>query len=264
MKSFPFFFLASILALTLPGLLQAQSATQKGLSIAKAAEQADEGFGSTSVDLKMVLRNRNGQVSERLMSNRTLELTEDGDKSLIVFNSPRDVRGTATLTYTHKSGPDDQWLFLPSISRVKRISSDNKSGPFMGSEFAYEDLSSQEVEKYTYKFLRTETYNGVSTEVIERYPVDEKSGYTRQVVWYNPGQGYRLEKVEFYDRKNALLKTLTYHDYNQYLGKHWRASKMQMVNHQTGKETELLFENYSFNAGLSEDDFTQNSLRRAK
>ncbi|MFT7451618.1 MAG: hypothetical protein ACI9VN_002344, partial [Patescibacteria group bacterium] len=128
--------------------LNAQSAEQKGLEVAKAAEAADEGFGSSIVNLKMTLKNKNGQTSERFMVTKTLELTEDGDKSLIVFNSPKDVKGTATLTFTHKDGADDQWLFLPSIKRVKRIASNNKSGPFVGSEFAYEDLSSQEVEKY--------------------------------------------------------------------------------------------------------------------
>ncbi len=245
-------------------VLIAQPFENKGLLIAKKAEQADLGFESTTVNLKMLLRNKNGQVSERSLSNKILELTEDGDKSLIVFNSPRDVKGTATLTYTHKEGPDDQWLYLPAIARVKRISSNNKSGPFMGSEFAYEDLSSQEVEKYTYKYLRAEQLNGSKTELVERDPVDEKSGYTRQLVWFNVDKAYRIEKVEFYDRKNALLKTLSYHNYKQYEGKHWRAGKMHMVNHQTGKETELVFENYAFKTGLTENDFTQNSLKRAK
>ena len=133
----------------------------------------------------------------------------------------------------------------------------------MGSEFAYEDLSSQEVEKYTYKYVKDETLNGQKTQVVERYPLDPKSGYKRQVVWYNKDKGYRLEKVEFYDRKNALLKTLTYHDYKQYLNKHWRAAEFKMVNHQTNKETQLQFEDYQFKIGLSDNDFTQNSLKRA-
>lgn len=243
--------------------LSAQSPEQKGLAIAKAAEEADLGFESSSVNLKMILRNKRGQVSERLLSNQTLELTEDGDKSMIVFNSPRDVKGTSTLTFTHKTSPDDQWLYLPAVKRVKRISSDNKSGPFMGSEFAYEDLSSQEVEKYTYKYLQEETLNGEKNQLVERFPVDPKSGYTRQIVWYNKDKGYRIEKIEFYDRKNALLKTLTYRNYKRYEGKHWRAGEMLMVNHQTAKETQLLFENYEFRIGLTESDFTQNSLKRA-
>ena len=240
-------------------VISAQSAEERGLEIAKAADLADQGFVSTIVELQMTLKNKNGQTSERSLSNRILELTEDGDKSLIVFNSPKDVKGTATLTYTHKIGADDQWLYLPSIKRVKRISSNNKSGPFVGSEFAYEDLSSQEVEKYTYKFLKAEG----SMLFVEQDPVDPKSGYTRRIATYNKDKGYRLEKVEFYDRKNALLKTLTYSDYQLYKNKFWRAGTMNMVNHQSNKETLLNFSDYQFDADLSDDDFTQVALQRA-
>ena len=133
----------------------------------------------------------------------------------------------------------------------------------MGSEFAYEDLSSDEVEKYTYKFLKNEQFNGFNTAVVEQDPVDPKSGYKRRVVWYNLDKNYRLEKIEFYDRKNSLLKTLTYTDYKQYKGKHWRAGKFSMVNHQTGKETDLFFDDWDLKTGLAETDFSQNSLRRA-
>lgn len=252
----------TILLLFIASSLSAQSPEQKGLEIAVAADEYDQGFGSSETQLTMILTNKQGQESTRYMSNKTLELTEDGDKSLIVFNSPRDVKGTATLTFTHKEGSDDQWLFLPAVKRVKRISSDNKSGPFMGSEFAYEDLSSQEVEKYTYKFLREEQINGVSAYVIERDPVDPKSGYTRQVVWYNK-ENYRLEKIDFYDRKDALLKTLVYSNYQVYKQKHWRALQMDMENHQTGKKTRLTFEDYVFDLGFTDNDFSQNSLRRA-
>lgn len=240
-------------------IVTAQSAEERGLQIAKEADKADQGFNSSMVNLKMTLKNKNGQTSERLLVTRTLEQLDDGDKSMIVFNSPKDVKGTSTLTFTHKIGSDDQWLFLPSIKRVKRISSNNKSGPFVGSEFAYEDLSSQEVEKYAYKFLEEKG----NLLVVEQDPVDPKSGYTRRVVTYNKDKAYRLEKVEFYDRKNSLLKTLTYGDYKLYKGKFWRALTLNMVNHQSNKETQLKFSDYNFESELSEDDFTQVALKRA-
>ena len=250
-----------ILALAILSTLgiNAQSAEERGLGIAKAAEQADLGFNSSTVDLKMTLKNKNGQTSERDLTTKTLELTEDGDKSLIVFNSPKDVKGTATLTFTHKTVSDDQWLFLPSIKRVKRISSNNKSGPFVGSEFAYEDLSSQEIEKYTYNFL--EEKGGLL--VVEQDPVDPKSGYTKRVVTYNKDKGYRIEKVDFYDRKGSLLKTLTYSDYNLYKNKFWRAGTFNMVNVQSNKETRLEFSNYNFEVNLADEDFSQAALKRA-
>lgn len=239
-------------------MLMAQSPEQKGLEIAKAANNADEGFGSLEVNLKMILKNKNGQKSERQMTNKILELIEDGDKSLVAFHTPRDVKGTATLTFTHKLGSDDQWLYLPSIKRVKRISSSNKSGPFMGSEFAFEDLSSDEVEKYTYKFI--EEKDGLI--IVEQDPVDPKSGYARRLVSYNKNKGYRVEKIEFFDRKNELLKTLVHNDYKQYKGKHWRSGTMVMTNHQNGKETTLLFSDYNFGVELADEDFTENALKR--
>jgi outer membrane lipoprotein-sorting protein len=83
------------------------------------------------------------------------------------------------------------------------------------------------------------------------------------VVWFDK-EHYRTLKIDFYDRKNDLLKTLNYHDYQQYLNKFWRSSKMVMVNHQTGKSTDLLWENYKFTTGLSESDFSKNSLKRVR
>ena len=133
----------------------------------------------------------------------------------------------------------------------------------MGSEFAFEDLSSFEVEKYSYKFLAKEQFNGLETFKVEQYPVDENSGYTRRVVWLDTLE-YRVQKIDFYDRKNSLLKTLSFTDYKQYLAKYWRADKQEMINHQNGKSTELKWSNYDFKTGLSESDFNRNSLKRAR
>lgn len=252
-----------LLAAALPLGAQAQDAEARGLEIATEADARDTGWGDSVVDLTMILRNKNGDESIREMRSRALEVADDGDKSMIIFDQPRDVRGTALLTYSHKTGDDDQWLYLPALKRVKRIASSNKSGPFMGSEFAYEDLSSQEIEKYTYKYLRDETLDGEQVFVIERYPTDENSGYTKQIVWMDQAE-YRPRKIEFYDRKNSHLKTLTLHEYQEYLDDYWRPGRMEMVNHQTGKSTTLKFENYAFQEGLDDRDFDQSALKRAR
>lgn len=262
MKYFRTTLFAAALATVLPAsTIQAQDPT--GIEVAQEADRRDTGFDNQTAELMMVLRNRNGDESSRRMRNLTLEVADDGDKTLVIFDEPNDVRGTAFLNYTHREGADDQWLYLPALRRVKRIASNNKSGPFMGSEFAYEDISSQEVEKYTYDFLRSETVDGTPMFVVERTPVDERSGYTRQVVWYDQAE-YRMQKVDFYDRKNELLKTLAYHDYEQFLDQYWRAGRMEMVSHQTGKSTTLSFTNYEFRTGLTDRDFDQSALRRAR
>ncbi len=236
---------------------------QRGLAIAEVVEARDAGWGDMRAELKMRLRNRQGQESLRALRMQVLEITDDGDQSLIVFDSPRDIAGTAFLSYTHALKPDDQWLYLPALKRVKRIASANKSGPFVGSEFAYEDLSSTEVAKYRYRWLRDEDLEGRTTHVLEEFPAYEHSGYTRRLVWIDQEMMQPL-KVVFHDRKDAPLKTLTFRHYRQHLDRYWRADEMHMENHQTGKETTLSWQDYRFGTGLSRRDFDQASLKRIR
>jgi outer membrane lipoprotein-sorting protein len=252
-----------LISLMLSFAAQAVSPEQRGLEIAQEIERRDTGFHDFEASMTMLLRNRHGEESLRNMRNKTLEVETDGDKTLIIFDEPRDIKGTALLSFSHKVGDDDQWLYLPALKRVKRIASRNKSGPFMGSEFAYEDITSQEVEKYTYKYLGEESFEGKPTFLIERDPVDPNSGYTRQQVWVDQ-ERYIPLKIDYYDRKNALLKTLVFRGYQQYLGQYWRADQMYMENHQTGKSTLLSWQKYNFHAGLDEGDFNKNSLKRAR
>ena len=242
----------------------AETAEEKGLRIAKAADLSDVGFSDFTANMVMTLKNRAGKTSRRNIRIKTLEGENDGDKSLSLFDEPADVKGTAMLTFSHGLKADDQWLYLPALKRVKRINSRNKSGPFMGSEFAFEDISSQEVEKYTYKYLKEEACgegNAWKCHVIERVPAYKYSGYTKQVVWLDTLE-YRPTKLMFYDRKNALLKTLVQTGYKEYAGKHWRPAMMNMQNHQSGKSTTLQYTNYQFKTGLSQRDFNKKSLAR--
>ncbi len=253
-----------LLGLWLPLNTIAASPEEKGLTIALETDNRDSGFGDTTFDMIMVLKNRHGQESRRKLRSRVLEIKEDGNKSLTIYDTPRDVKGTAFLSFGHKAGDDDQWLFLPALKRVKRISSRNKSGSFMGSEFAYEDFASQEVEKYDYKWIKDAPFEGQPCFIVEYYPKDQKnSGYTRQVTWIDKKE-YKVMKIEYFDRKDSHLKTLMFNGYKKYLDKHWRADEMLMINHQNGKSTQLYSSNYKFKTGLTDSDFNKNSLKRAK
>jgi len=263
MSKLEYFIVAIIATALLPSQLYAQSAEQRGLEIAQAADAYDKGFTDFTANMTMTLRSKTGKTSTRNIRVKTLEVEGDGDKSLSIFDEPADVKGTAMLTYSHGLEADDQWLYLPALKKVKRINSRNKSGPFMGSSFAFEDLSSQEVEKYSYKFLREEACGEWQCYVIERTPEYKYSGYTRQVTWLDK-EAYRVVKVEFYDRKKALLKTMVTSDFNQYLGHYWRPGKMDMMNHLTGKGTLLEWTDYQFQTGLTDRDFRSQSLKRIK
>jgi len=252
-----------LLLLLLPLVLCAQTPEERGLEIALEADKRDAGFGDLSSNMVMTLKNANGDTSIRKMRSKALEVVGDGDKSLTIFDKPADVKGTAFLSFTHILEADDQWLYLPALKRVKRISSKNKSGPFMGSEFAFEDLSSVEVAKYAYRYLKDEVLDGEDCFVIETTPKYQYSGYKRSVVWMSK-EKYQPLKVEFYDRKKSLLKTLMVSGYKQYLGKYWRPDVLTMVNHQTKKETVLTFSDYAFQTGLTDRDFNKASLKRIK
>ena len=243
--------------------LAAETAEEKGLAIFKEAKERTKGFDDFQNKSVMTLKDRNGNISKRFMRSKTLEMKDDGDKNLIIFDEPKDVKGTALLTLTHRTEEDDQWLYLPALKRVKRISSSNKSGPFMGSEFAYEDITSEEVEKYTYKYIRDEKYDSLDCFVIERYPVDKRSGYSKQIVWLDK-KDYNPRKTMYFDRKGQLLKVLELKDYKVYIGKIWKPSLLHMVNKVNGKESILEFSEYEFRTKLTERDFDKNSLKRAR
>ena len=234
-----------------------------GLRIAREAGVRNDGFGNFTANMTMLLRNRQGQESRRQIRFKVLEVPGSGDKSLFVFDEPRDVQGAALLTHGHVGAPDDQWLFLPALKRVKRISSSTRSGSFMGSEFSYEDLSSPEVEEYTYRYLREEACGEFTCTVTEQVPVDSKSSYSRQLVWQDTGE-LRTWKVEYYDRRNAHLKTLVFANFRQYLDRYWRAGEMTMVNHLTGKSTVLQWTNFRFRTNIDDNEFTQTALRRVR
>jgi hypothetical protein len=212
-----------------------------GLEVARKADAANQGFVGEKATMTLELINAHGEVTKRKLTTEVLEGTDDGDKSRSVFEWPADVKGTKLLTWTHKKGDDDRWLYLPAVKRIKRISSSNKSGSFMGSEFAYEDFSSQELEKYTYKLLDEPKQAGRDTWRMERIPVEKDSGYARQLVWMDKEYLGPL-RIEYFDRKNELLKVAVFEAYKKF-GKYWRFGTIRMDNVQTKKKSVLTWEN---------------------
>jgi predicted RND superfamily exporter protein/outer membrane lipoprotein-sorting protein len=237
---------------------------RQGFEVAARSDRTDRGFSDSQVTLEMVLRNAAGKESRRNLSVTTLEVVDEGlgDKSLVVFDSPRDIEGTALLSHAQILDPDDQWLFLPALKRVKRIASANKSGPFVGSEFAFEDFTSLELNKYDYQWLSEESCERMICDVVERIPRYANSGYTRQLAWVDQTV-FQIRKVEFYDRRGDLLKTLELKEYRQYQGI-WRAHRLEMVNHQTGKSTDLIYGDFRFGVGVSDNDFVKGRLTRLR
>ena len=190
----------------------AETAEEKGLNIALETDRRDLGFGDYVVDGEMTLISANGDKATRVLEMKTLEQTDSGDKRLVLFYRPQDVKGTVSLTYSHGLEPDDQWIFLPALGRTKRLAARDKTGAFMGSEFAFEDIGSWEVEKYKYRWLRDDTLDNVDCFVVENTPAYEYSGYSRQEEWVRKDI-YQPQKIMYYDLNGRLMKELNFHEY---------------------------------------------------
>jgi len=259
-------FVVILLAVLVVGnTASAASAQEQGFEIAARSDRTDVGFGASEVELKMVLRNAAGQEATRSLRIATLEKPDEtvGDKSLVLFATPRDIEGTALLSHAKILDPDDQWLYLPALKRVKRISSSNKSGPFVGSEFAFEDFTAIELNKFDYTLIGVEACGALQCDVLERQPRYENSGYTKQVAWVDQTD-FQIRKVEFYDRRGDLLKVLELTDYRKYDNGVWRAHRLSMSNVQTKKQTDLVYEDYDFDTELSDSDFVKGRLSRLR
>ncbi|MBV1906315.1 MAG: outer membrane lipoprotein-sorting protein [Pseudomonadales bacterium] len=239
-------------------------ADERGYTIFAEIERRNSGYVDMRAELKMLLISSSGKRRHRALHIRQLENSERGDSVLIRFDSPRDIRGTGLLSKGNGDRADDQWLYLPAFSRVKKIAMKNRSGPFAGSEFSFEDLSVQEVEEFTYRFVDMAELDGLRCYVVERFSKDEYSAYLRQVVWVDK-EAYRIRKVEYYDDTSNLVKTLHYQDFGLYQERFWKPHHMIMYNHRSKRTTELHWLNFKFSTGLNESrDFTTNSLKRAR
>ena len=215
----------------------------------------------------MVLKDKSGNESVRKFKNLIFEELEDtlGDKSIIVFTEPRDVKGTSLLTHANiEPKDDDQWLYLPALKRVKRISSSNRTGKFVSSEFSYEDLSTDEPEDYTFTWLEDGpclTEASLTCHLIEATPKNKKSGYSKRIIYVDTDE-LLYQSVKFYNRRGDLEKELHFKGYQKYLDKFWRADTLEMTNLQTGKSTVIAWENYQFQTNLSLNDFRPEKLAR--
>lgn len=256
-------FTVTMLTIALSSSLQAApDAAKKGREIAEKVRDHNDGFVGEQSQMKMILISATGQEIVREMEGKIQERDDDGDRSLMEFHNPKDVKGTKMLTWSHKKGDDDQWLYLPSLRRVKRISSSGKTASFMGSEFSFEDLGSQEIDKYNYKWLKDDKIGSEAVWVLERVSKDP-SGYSKQVMFMSQ-KIFNPLKVEYYNMRGELLKVAEFSDYKSYkVGAKtlYRASKVHMKNVQTKKESVFTWENRSVGKKFADADFSQTRLK---
>ena len=252
--------LAPLLSVSQPGAQGRAALTDKSTAdeIMRDADRANAGFIGERVPFTMVLINAQGDRTERRFTLEMKEDTQDGNQSRIEFDWPENVRGTILLTHSHKTADDDQWLYLPAAKRVRRIAAASKSGAFMGSEFTYEDLTPFVLSKYSYARLPDATVEGRDCFTIERRAIGKDSGYGREVVWLNK-ETLMPVTVEYYDRKNDLLKVGFYRG-DRVIGKHHRNDLLRMENRQTRRISELRADTRQLGIAIDAQRFRSQAL----
>ena len=230
---------------------------KKGLSIYLKQYLIDEGWADMEVSMDMLLIDASGHESRRKVVKRALEDGAQPDKTMGLFLEPADLRGTVMLTFEQSYGADEQWLYLPSLKRTKKINAENKSGSFLGTEFSWEDISTSELTKYHYKYIKDDG----NAWVVERTPTYQFSGYSREVTWVDKGSNQTV-KIDYYDKKNDLLKTLRLTEWEKFKDKFWRAKHYEMTNYQNKKKTILYLSQYKFGSGLDKAGFSSLGLDR--
>ncbi len=250
-----------LLALFFSQISYSQTPEEKGLEIAQKIDKANKGFIGEESTSNLILIDAHGAKVVRKMRGMTMETT-DGNKSISEFLSPADVKGTKMLTWSFNKKKNLQWLYLPSFRRVKKISSSGKSASFMGSEFTYEDIAGQQLEKFTYKWIKNISEEGMSLWVWE-FKAKGKSGYSKQVVTsYQKYLG--AKSIKYYDKKGVLLKVANFGQYKSHkIGKKilFRAEKIHIKNIQTRKESILKWSKRKLGVKFNVREFKKTSLR---
>lgn len=213
-----------------------------GFQIATYADHYDEGWVDEVLQGRMTLFDAGGDSVERRFSRMVLEAEAGGDKLVLRFLAPAEIKGVSALTHENPGSSDDNWLYLPSTKRVRRISGANNTSSFQGTEFTYEDLSNLDPREYSWRFLGEENLERGEAKVavlkLDARPTYEDTGYSRLTVYYNR-ETWGQERIEYYDKSGTLLKTRDSVDWVHHHERFWRPDTIEVTNHQTAKRTVL-------------------------
>ena len=232
---------------------------EKGLFLANKAEENYDNFVDSSVDIELLIQKGNETPQIRKIKTDVLD-TPDGDRLLLELKNPADVMGMVFMIFSQKFKEDDIWIYLPDLRRVRRGSSQNKGSSFLGSEWNREDFNRSEPEKFTYLYLRDKEFAGQSCYLVERYPVEKNSQYSRQIMWIDKKE-FLIQKIDWFSQKNTHVKTLLYKDYELYAEKFWRPNEQVMLNLVNGEKSRAFYKNWKFGTGLNKRRFTVNGLK---
>jgi outer membrane lipoprotein-sorting protein len=213
---------------------------------------------------RMVITAKNGSTTERVIDQYGKDDAQGKSRTVIVFQQPASVRGTRFLTLENATGDDDQWIFLPSLGKVRRIASSEGGGSFMGTDMSYDDISSvnREVDKDTHTLLREETYNGAACYVIQSIPKDSSYQYAKMLSWIDKSTKVS-HRLEGYDRRGNLVKTLESSNFKDVQG-YLTAMQMKVTTVAESTSTTVYTDIIKYNDPIPDSVFTTRFLETGR
>jgi hypothetical protein len=209
---------------------------------------------------RMVLTEKGHAPRIRELVTYRLDKSGGETANLIRFLDPEDIAGTGLLSIDKADGSTDQWLYLPALDRVRRISSDRKGGRFVGSDLYFEDLQERKPSEDRHRLLGKQTENGTLCDVIESTPLDPKdSVYRKRISWIDPATAIAL-RVDYFEKdanspsKRWLLRSKKR---NQ---NYWTLTDSRMIDLASGHETRMVVDTAVYDQKLPAKLFTSQAL----
>jgi hypothetical protein len=259
MKPQKWFGLCLALMLTITLSASAALAAGQGEEIMREQKKRHEVNSETS-SVVMLLVDDKGNKEKRLLDQFSKKAEKGESRAMMVFLDPADIKGTALLTWEHDTTPSDQWLYLPAQKKMQRIAQGSKKSYFMGTDFTYEDLEPEDIENFSYTVLAEEPCDGGTCWKIEAVPANPEtgkdSGYAKRLMWVRQ-DNYVTVKIEFFDRRERLLKTQTAQELENVEGTVWRARKTLMDNHKENHKTLMGLKERAINQPIADEVFTE-------
>jgi outer membrane lipoprotein-sorting protein len=247
-----------VLLLTCSFLATAQDAA----AIMKAARSRNESSSMGTRD-RMVVTSKNGSAKEMVIDQYSRD-GPNGSRTMIVFNSPAGQKGTRFLSIENRSGNTDQWIFLPSLGKSRRIASSESGGSFMGTDFSYDDMSlmNREADDDRHIIVVEETLNGAACYVIQSIPKESNYQYSKTISWVDKANS-RIYKAELYDKKGALVKLLEMSDYRDVQGRDTpKSTRISTVA--AGTSTTIYMDRIEYDMNIPEGVFTTSYLETGR
>jgi len=218
---------------------------------------------SLSANVVLTITEKTGSTRSRTISMMTKSYADGLEKRFIRFIEPADVRGTAMLVVDNKNSADEMWIYLPALKKTRRIVSSEKGRSFMSSEFSNADMASPAVSDFTHRHLEK---SGTSNHwIIESTPANEDKadeyGFSKKISHISIDKSQVL-KMEFYNFDNELFKVIEIKSIFPLTDGKYMIKNMLASNMNTGRKSEIIFNNISEGVKVDDSNFTIQNLER--